>query len=68
MIDYCKEDPFFQCIIHELLYNASIKLCNRCQRNTSQLKSPVVELNPIPVEPKIWHLVGMDLIGPFKKN
>ncbi len=27
-----------------------------------------VELNPIPVEPKIWHLVGMDLIGPFKKN
>ncbi len=24
MIDYSKADPFFQCIIHELLYNASM--------------------------------------------
>ena len=28
-------------------------------------KISVVELNPIPFEPKIWHLVGIDLIGPF---
>ncbi len=26
MIDYCKADSFFQCIIHELLYNASMAI------------------------------------------
>ena len=26
----------------------------------------VVELQPVAVEPQVWYLVGMDLIGPFQ--
>ena len=25
-----------------------------------------MELNPVKVEPQVWYLVGMDLIGPFQ--
>ena len=32
------------------------------------LKSQVPELHPIPVDAAVWSLVGMDLIGPFKKT
>lgn len=42
-----------------------IKLCDRCQRNAPELKTAAIELQPIAVVPKVWHLVGMDLIGPF---
>ena len=39
---------------------------DRCQRNAPQLKKAAIELQPIAVAPKVWYLVGMDLIGPFK--
>ena len=45
-----------------------IKLCDRCQRNAPQLKMAAMELQPIAATPKVWYLVGMDLIGPFKKT
>ena len=45
-----------------------IKRCDRCQRNASQLKNAVVELQPVAVEPQVWYLVGMDIIGPFQKS
>ena len=41
-------------------------MCERCQRNAPQLKTAAIELQPIAVAPKVWYLVGMDLIGPFK--
>ena len=41
-------------------------MCDRCQRNAPQLKAAVVELQPVAVEPQVWYLVGMDLIGPFQ--
>ena len=43
-----------------------IKMCERCQRNAPQPKTAAMELHPITVTPQVWHLVGMDLIGPFK--
>ena len=45
-----------------------IKMCERCQRNAPQLKTTAMELHPITVTPQVWHLVGMDLIGPFKPS
>ena len=41
-------------------------MCERCQRNAPQLKTAAIELQPIAVAPKVWYLVRMDLIGPFK--
>ena len=41
-------------------------MCDRCQQNAPQLKTAAMELQSIPVSPKVWYLVGMDLIGPFK--
>ena len=41
-------------------------MCDRCQRNAPQLKTAAMQLQSIPVSPKVWYLVGMDLIGPFK--
>lgn len=43
-----------------------IKSCDRCQRIQPVLKSQGSELHPISVSPRVWNLVGMDLIGPFK--
>lgn len=42
-----------------------IKHCERCQRNAPQLQAAAVDLQPVAVKPEVWHLVGMDLIGPF---
>ena len=41
-------------------------MCDRCQRNAPQLKTAAMELQSISVAPKVWYLVGMDLIGPFR--
>ena len=45
-----------------------IKHCDRCQRLQPLLQLPSSELHPIPVKPEVWYMVGMDLIGPFKKS
>ena len=31
------------------------------------LKPESSELHPVSVEPEVWSLVGMDLVGPLKK-
>ena len=45
-----------------------VKSCDQCQRNNKKLKKPGGTLHPIPVESKIWHQVGMDLIGPLAES
>ena len=42
--------------------------CERCQRNKKKLQKQAGVLHPIVVEPKIWHQVGMDLIGPLQET
>lgn len=42
-----------------------IASCEKCQRNNHKLKKSAGALHPIPVQPKFWHQVGMDLIGPL---
>ena len=32
------------------------------------MKSPAIELHPVSVNPRVWYLVGMDLIGPFNET
>lgn len=27
-----------------------------------------MDLQPIPVEPQVWYMVGMDLVGPYRKT
>ena len=52
------------------LYHQQIKHCDRCQRMQPLLNAPtkLFELQPVAVKPEVWYLVGMDLIGPFKKT
>ena len=50
-------------LVHSFI---QIKLCDHCQRNAPQLKIAAIDLQPIAVVPKVWYLVGVDLIGPFK--
>ena len=45
-----------------------IKHCERCQRLKPLMRASTNELHPIPVNPQVWSLVGMDLIGPLKKT
>ena len=39
--------------------------CEKCQRNNHKLIKSAESLHPIPVQPKFWYQVGMDLIGPL---
>ena len=41
-----------------------IKNCLECTKFQAQFNIDP-ELHPIPVEPSVWHTVGMDLMGPF---
>ena len=38
--------------------------CEKCQRNNHKLQKAFEVLHPIPVQPKVWHQVGMGIIGP----
>ena len=42
--------------------------CDVCQKNNYKLWKPSGTLHPIPVIPKIWYQVGMDLIGPLTET
>ena len=42
--------------------------CDQCQRNNKRLKKPVGSLHPIPMSPKLWCQMGMDLIGPLNET
>ena len=50
-----------------ILYQ-QIRSCDRCQRMQRVLQKPTAELHPIAVKPKVWSLVGMDLVGPLQKT
>ena len=41
--------------------------CDKCQHN-KKLQKAAGGLHPIPVEPKLRHQVGMDLIGPIPET
>ena len=45
-----------------------VKSCEKCQRNNHKLQKASGSLHPIPVPPKIWSQVGMDLIGPMPET
>ena len=45
-----------------------VESCDKCQRNNKKLQKAAGGLHPIPVEPKLWHQVGMDLIGPMPET
>ena len=45
-----------------------VESCERCQRNNKKLQKQAGILHPIVVEPKLWHQVGMDLIGPLRET
>ncbi len=45
-----------------------VKSCEKCQRNNHKLQKASGALHPIPVKPKIWCQVGMDLIGPMPET
>ncbi|KAI6658817.1 Gag-pol fusion protein [Oopsacas minuta] len=42
-----------------------VQNCARCAKNQPCLKKPTTPLQPLPVIPKIWFRVGMDLTGPL---
>ena len=43
-----------------------IASCEKCQKkNNHELKKSTEVLHPIPVQPKFWRRVGMDLTGPL---
>ena len=50
------------------LVNMQVESCERCQRNKKKLQKQAGVLHPIVVEPKVWHQVGMDLIGPLQET
>ena len=50
------------------LVNMQVESCERCQRNNKKLQKQAGVLHPIVVEPKVWHHVGMDLIGPLQET
>ena len=59
---------FFVCLFcfHKQLFSSPYmsldKRCDRCQRNVPEMKACEV-LHPVKVVPKVWCLVGIDLIG-----
>ena len=42
--------------------------CDKCQRTNRTLQKGTGVLHPIPVRPKLWHQVGMDLVGPLPES
>ena len=45
-----------------------VSSCDKCQWHNYKLKKASGELHPIPVKSKLWHQVGMDLIGPLTES
>ena len=39
----------------------------KCQQNNHELQK-ASGVQPIPVQPKVWHQVGMDIIGPMPET
>ena len=42
--------------------------CDHCQCGNKKLKNAVGGLHPVPVKPKLFHQLGMDLIGPLPET
>ena len=45
-----------------------VQTCHVCQKVNSTLTKQPSALRPIPVEPAVWHQVGLDIVGPFTKT
>eukprot|EP00731_Ephydatia_muelleri_P030585 Em0022g99a len=46
-----------------------VKTCDVCQStNGAKFMKTAVPLHPIPIQPSVWHQVGIDLIGPLPKT
>ena len=45
-----------------------MRTCRKCQRGNPNLQKAACTLHPIPVKPKVWHRVGMDLIDPMPET
>lgn len=45
-----------------------VRSCDRCQKSNYKLQKSSGPLHPIPVVPKIWNKIGMDLIGPMPET
>ena len=43
-----------------------IQSCDICQRKNHKLKKTSASLHPIPVKSRVWHQLGIDLIGPLR--
>ena len=50
------------------MINDKVESCDHCQRGNKKLKKAVGGLHPIPVKPKIFHQLGVDLIGPLPET
>ena len=42
-----------------------IKVCNPCQTHNKKTVQSCHEMIPVQVYKRIWHKIGIDLIGPF---
>ena len=42
-----------------------VRKCPQCQKNNTNFIKTNAKLHPIPVQPKVWCQVGIDLIGPL---
>ena len=49
-------------------FTIQVSSCERCQKNNHKLQKASGVLHPIPVTPKIWSQIGMDLIGPMPET
>ena len=45
-----------------------VKTCDVCQRTNKAFKKNRGELQPIPVEPKAFSRIGIDLVGPLPET
>ena len=60
------------CLVQEnhvqLKWFMQVGSCDKCQHNNKKLQKAAGGFHPIPVEPKLWHQVGMDLMGPMPET
>ncbi len=45
-----------------------VKTCVACQRINPKLEKSTPTLHPIPVRSQVWHMIGIDFVGPLKET
>ena len=51
-----------------MLHYMQITSCGKCQWNNPKVRKGEQPLHPIPVKPREWYQVGIDLIGPLQQS